>query len=108
MREKPAFLSSPLFVQRRVENLPILSPPRIKVKNRPNRYRPWLENSANPRSGKGAIVGRQFLGEERRKEVEEEESRSERHVGENGKIPRRGVGGVFRRLEKRLYDVVPL
>lgn len=55
-----------------------------------------------------AIVGRQFLGEERRKEVEEEESRSERHVGENGKIPRRGVGGVFRRLEKRLYDVVPL
>lgn len=107
MREKPAFLSSPLFVQCRVENLPILSP-RIKVKNRPNRYRPWLENSANPRSGKGAIVGRQFLGEERRKVEEEEESRSERHVGENGKIPRRGVGGVFRRLEKRLYDVVPL
>lgn len=102
MREKPAFLSSPLFVQRRVEKLPIAN----KSKKSPKPISSLAGKFGE--SEERAIVGRQFLGEERRKEVEEEESRSERHVGENGKIPRRGVGGVFRRLEKRLYDVVPL
>lgn len=41
--------------------------------------------------------------EKKGRKEEKEESRSERYVGENGKIPR--CGGVFRRLEKRLYDV---